>query len=219
MTQVLLPQMGILNMTTRVRLSGGLWGWLGILLPGLLLMMVAPVASAAVQPELGVGMMLVSTDKMSDRRFSRTVILLIEQGDRGSMGLVLNKPSEVSLGFVLPDFRSTEMGKQKLYLGGPMQTSNIFSLVRTDQVHPSMRKVFGNVYAAAGLRALGHIAGQLQPTERLRGYAGYAGWAPGQLKREVEQGVWQLVPADEESVFEAADGLWERLSKGKMKWV
>lgn len=185
----------------------------------MLVLMWYPCTWAMAQPQLQPGMMLVANSEIKHGVFARSVILLIEHNERGSIGVVVNKPREQSLGNLAQRLKPTRYAQDKLFYGGPQQRNAVLTLIRTQRSHPNMRRVMDDVYAVAGVRAMIHIAEQAEPEEQLRVYAGYAGWAPGQLQKELARGAWQLVPADAETVFGTMGDLWERLSGGQMRWV
>lgn len=187
----------------------------------LLVLMGYPGKWAAAQPSLPLqsGVMLVASDEIKDGVFAQSVVLLIEHSERGSVGVVLNKPREYRVGSIAQRLSVTRYAQDQLFYGGPQQRDTVVTLIRTQRPHRSMRRVFDGVYAVTGARALVHIAEQADAEEQLRVYSGYATWAPGQLQQEIARGAWQSTPADAQAIFGSVKDLWERLRGEPMHWV
>lgn len=176
------------------------------------------------QPDGGLkkGVLLVAAPQLSDARFQRSVILVVDHGQKGTMGFRLNQPTQMPLSYFVPALKKKNRPDiDVLFQGGPIDVRNVYVLTRTRRVHPSMHQVTGNVYAAKGLRALGHMLDQLAADETLRAFVGYVGWGPRQLEAEVQRGDWLVVAADEGLIFSPPDApLWERLTKGRLgEWL
>jgi putative transcriptional regulator len=154
------------------------------------------------------GRLLVATPVLGDGNFDRTVVLLLEHGDDGALGLVLNRPSGLAVGEPLPEWRAYAPEPEVVFIGGPVSRSSVIALARLDGDPPAgtWEQVLGEVGVldltadpedlAAGLGAV-------------RVYAGYAGWAPGQLEEEIGTGAWYVVTAETDDVFTGApERLW-----------
>lgn len=181
------------------------------LLAGIVLCLLAIPGGAEHQTPLGKGVLLVAARHVEGPLFRQSVILITEYGSgQGAAGLIINQPSAFPLSRVLPGYKAPDI--DTIYRGGPVQPGGVFILTKTRRVHPSMHHVVNDIYLAAGMRALAHIAEQLGGEERLRAYAGHAGWAPGQLEAEIDRGDWYLVPAAPGHVFSAEpEKLWSAL--------
>lgn len=149
-----------------------------------------------------------------DPTFRRTVVYVIEHRGEGTLGVILNRPSETSVEEVLPSWAPHTSRPHAVFIGGPVEekTALCLATLRTGQV-PA--KIAG-VIAVRGPVALVDLDGD--PTElapRLRGlrvFAGYAGWDSGQLADELGRGDWILVSALPDDVLMDADGdLWGRV--------
>ena len=160
------------------------------------------------------GQLLVAMPTMADPRFARTVIYLCAHSDEGAMGLVVNKLLD-SLSFsdllkqldLEPSRVNTPI---PVHFGGPVEAARGFVLHSTDYAHEATMRVDDGFALTATIDVLKAMAEGRGP--RLSMLAlGYAGWAPGQLDREIQENGWLTVPADEELVFdEAQDEKWER---------
>lgn len=160
------------------------------------------------------GSALVAAPGLRDPHFHRTVVLIIEHQAAGTVGVVLNRPSEVTVRDVLPLWSPHATVPRALYVGGPMQQRAALCVAAlpagVDAEHTAgMIKVRGSL-ALVDLDADPDL---MAPRLRgLRVFAGYAGWSPGQLAAEVDRGHWFVVPALPEDVL-APPGtdLWSRI--------
>lgn len=160
------------------------------------------------------GMLLVADETMADPRFHDRVILLIQHDGQGSAGLVVNRSSRLPLAAVLaaPSPLAEEGGT--LSYGGPVEPQSLLALVQVRQLPPEPAdEVLDGVYVT-GVSVLEEWADFAGEAVRYRAFAGYTGWAPGQLNAEMGRGDWHVLPADDETVFAEGDTqLWERLRK------
>ncbi|SNR27628.1 Putative transcriptional regulator, AlgH/UPF0301 family [Actinomadura mexicana] len=162
-----------------------------------------------------VGLLLVATPQLEDPNFRRSVVLLVEHdGDGGTLGVVLNRPTEILVDRVLPPWAELVTGPAVVFQGGPVALENALALARLPgEDEPLGWRALdgGTEVARVGLVDLeappGLLAAELL---QLRVFAGYAGWSPGQLRSEVEDGSWYLVPAEAGDVFAGdPERLWQ----------
>jgi putative transcriptional regulator len=172
--------------------------------------------AAAVRPAPGglAGQLLVATDELTDPRFVRTVIYMIRHDASGAMGLVVNRPmKDVPLAPLLEEFGVDSTGVSGdiwLHYGGPVERARGFTLHTADYTAESTVRVDEKIALTVGPEVLRAIGTGMGPRRALVAL-GYAGWAPGQLEREIESGAWIGVPADEALVFDDQhDTKWER---------
>lgn len=145
--------------------------------------------------------------------FAQSVILLIAYGPGGAVGIVVNHPTKVALAEVLPDPGLLRGRSDLLYLGGPVALDDLTMLIRSRNAPAKSIRVFTGVYASGSLTTLRAAVGQKLTSASFRAYAGYAGWAPGQLDSELEQGAWIVARADADEVFATApEKLWDTLA-------
>ncbi len=158
------------------------------------------------------GMFLVASRGMSDPRFHQTVILLLHHGPRGTMGVVVNRPSEISIAHLRPELEGVDEQGHEVYYGGPVAPNTLIFLLRSDATPAKAGHVFSDIYAGGSQAALTELIEQSAPVERLRIYFGHAGWAPGQLDVELARGQWHLTRGESEGVFRAdSTTLWDEL--------
>ncbi|MHB8707678.1 MAG: YqgE/AlgH family protein [Desulfuromonadales bacterium] len=180
----------------------------------LLWLMATP--ALAVTVELEAGRLLVARPDLPDPRFRETVILLVQHGPAGTAGLILNRPSRLPLVEVLPELPTAPGSGAMLSYGGPVAPSAMMVLLQVHEAPPEpSQKVLDNVYRPGPDRCAAWL-GETRPVANFRVFAGYGGWAPGQLEGELSRNDWRVLSADERLLFavDAAD-LWQLLSVEK----
>lgn len=170
-------------------------------------------AQSARAGRLAAGKLLVADEDLPDPRFANTVLLLIEHdAEKGTAGLMLNRRTGVPLSRLLPDLKEARGRSDPVYAGGPVGLNEIFALLRAARQPEQARRIFGDVHLISTRELLGKSLTDRVDPARFRVYAGYAGWAPGQLDREVDLGAWHIFPGDSNAVFDPQpDSLWQRL--------
>ena len=145
------------------------------------------------------GKLLIASPSLYDY-FRRAVVLVLEHNEEGAMGVVLNRPSETTVSDAIPDLAELAGDGELVLVGGPVSPESVIAL--GDFEDPS----------DAGTAVLGAV-GLLDPDapspslRRMRVYAGYAGWGPGQLDDELEQEAWIVEQAQPDDPFHEGD-LW-----------
>lgn len=156
------------------------------------------------------GVFLVASRTMPDPRFAKTVILLIKHDSDGTLGLIVNRPTDITLDEAVPDLDATAQAQQHLFAGGPVAMQALFVLVRDVVPRDLLEHVFADVYWTIDKQALEKFLEQHHDTDTLRVYTGHAGWAPEQLDTELLAGGWRLFEADPNLVFHPDPaGLWD----------
>ena len=154
------------------------------------------------------GVFLVASPSLNDPNFRQTVVLVLEHGPQGTLGLILNRTTDLLLSEALPNVSVLKGTEHRLFVGGPVQPNLLLLLSRLKQPQPDMRSVFDNVYVGGDPDALERIITQAGPTARFRAFAGYAGWAPGQLGVEMLQGSWAVLSAENNLFDKDPAALW-----------
>jgi putative transcriptional regulator len=152
--------------------------------------------------QLNKGKFLVASRELGDPRFSETVVLLVEYGAAGAAGLIVNRPTEVALSTVWPDVEGLKRHKAPLHIGGPVEITVLQMLIQSHQRRQDSQHVFADIYVSVSAELLTKMAGETDSGERFRVYAGYAGWAEGQLEAEVLRGDWHIFRADTATLFD-----------------
>ncbi len=176
-------------------------------------------ADAAMRPEppsrrqnLSRGQLLVASRQLPDPNFARSVVLLIDYGAKGAVGVIVNRPTEVKVSSALPDMEGMKDRDDLLFFGGPVAVNRLMMIVRAEKEPPEALHVFGDVYASGSMKALRHVLERRAREGDVRLCAGYTGWAPGQLDAEVSRGDWLVAPADAAAIFdENPSELWGSL--------
>ena len=158
------------------------------------------------------GKFLVASRAIADPRFQETVVLLIGYDDAGATGLIINRPSKVPLAEMLMPVPGLKKRSDIVYYGGPVEGHRILMLIRSPEKLEGADKVFTNVYVSTSRNMLERMIGAHKTQKQFRVYAGYAGWLPGQLDREVSRGDWYILNADADSIFEKESSeIWREL--------
>jgi len=146
---------------------------------------------------------LIAAPSLRDPNFARTVVLLCDHGPSGSLGLVINRPSELKIAEALADVPGATERPETLWRGGPVQTSSVFIL--HDRPALGGHQVVEHLAFGADLDLLKRLLNDADTAgARFRLYAGYAGWGAGQLEFELSQESWIVKSADEPTVFSTA---------------
>jgi len=158
------------------------------------------------------GRLLVATPRLEDPNFRRTVVLMLDHGDDGALGIVVNRPLEVDVAAVLPVWQPYATAPGRLFQGGPVALDSALGVVAVpggDAEPAGVRRIIGSL----GLVDLdtppqvvaGGVAG-------LRIFAGYAGWSGGQLEGEIGEGAWYVVDAEARDPFsDTPQHLWRQV--------
>lgn len=158
------------------------------------------------------GHLLISSGSLFDPNFRHTVVLVGEHNAEGALGLVLNRPLDVTVQESLPALEGLVAEGDPLYQGGPVQPEN--PVLLAELVRPELADIL--VFGSVGFLT-GEVSADISPdVVRARVFAGYSGWGPGQLEAEMAADSWILEPAREDDVFtETPELLWSRVLERK----
>lgn len=175
------------------------------LLAGLLTLLHAVPALAGKEfspSSVGKGVLLVASPSLEDPNFRQAVVLVVEHGSEGTIGLILNRSTNVLLSKALPNIAVLKGTSYQLFAGGPVEPSRFLLLFRLKEPPADARSVFDGVYLGRTPKALERIVTQAKPNETFRAFAGFAAWAPRQLEAEMLLGAWAILPADSVGIFD-----------------
>ncbi|MHB1921548.1 MAG: YqgE/AlgH family protein [Chitinophagaceae bacterium] len=155
------------------------------------------------------GMLLIADPFLKDPSFSRSVILLCESGDSGSLGLIINKPIDLSLHQVAPDLTSEKI---PLYYGGPIQTDSLhFIHQMPDYIPGGMALQPDLIWGGNFETVLALIRNQELNLEKIKIFMGYSGWGKHQLEDELKGKSWMVTSASPRLVFQEKDSqIWKQ---------
>jgi putative transcriptional regulator len=148
------------------------------------------------------GALLVASPSLDDPNFRQSVLLIVEHGSGGTVGLILNRSTKVLLSEAFPDLAFLKGTSHRVFVGGPVNPGRLLLLFRLKEPDKSARSVFDGVYVGGTQALLERVITQPKPTETFRAFAGHAGWAPGQLESEMLQGAWGVLPPGTFNIFD-----------------
>lgn len=140
------------------------------------------------------GRLLVAQPVLTDPNFDRTVVLLLEHGDEGALGVVLNRPTDLIVSEALPEWGDLASAPAVLFTGGPVEPSAVVAVARALPDHrldhmASVLDDLGVIDLHQGPDAyIGHL-------RAFRAFVGYSGWVAGQLEDEIAEGGWWVLDA------------------------
>jgi putative transcriptional regulator len=181
----------------------------GMLLAGVLAILPVPRSDARMRPVTtgppsdrpARGKLVVATAGVEDTNFAHSVVLLVAYApDEGAMGVIVNQPLDVPIARVLPDVAPR---RDHLWRGGPILPTSLLTLLRGPKDVADSELLFADVRMVTSREAFERAMKSSIPAKRLRAFAGHAGWAPGQLEKELARGDWALMPATADIVFAA----------------
>jgi putative transcriptional regulator len=156
-------------------------------------------------------MLLVAHPAFRDLEYRQTVLIAAPAPNGGHVGVILNRPTRRSLGSLFPDHEPSKKVVDPVYYGGPFSRGALVALVRSESAPgggsvPLMK----NLYLAFRANTIDHVI-ETTPNEA-RYFVGYVGWRPGELKSEIDRGLWSVLNADLDTMFRKdTEGLWEEL--------
>jgi len=147
------------------------------------------------------GKLLVAAPRLLDPNFARSVVLVLAHSDQGAVGLVLNRPTMTQVSSPLPEWEDLASAPAVVFVGGPVSEGSICLA----QVKPQVSVPEAGYLPLQG--TLGTVDLEADPAfvgpwiEKLRIFAGYGGWGPGQLESEIQENGWLHCPADPDLIF------------------
>lgn len=145
------------------------------------------------------GRCLIAAGHLRDPNFFKTVVLMVEHGEHGAMGLVVNRPSTVIVSNALAKHFDLCDVEDLVYVGGPVEPAAWLVLHNAEDLADGEREVAPGVYIGGSAEAFEEVMRRLASRDadlQCRVFSGCAGWAPGQLEAEIDRGDWHVVDAD-----------------------
>jgi len=181
-------------------------------------LLVLPAMSASAQQDLPAnGLLLVAKPSLSDPNFSRTVVLVTQTEDGGTVGVIVNRPTTLKLQQFLSGEFDTSNYRDPVYVGGPVMRQALVVLFRSEATPAAPAfHVLKDVYLTMHPDNIERLL--TDKAARYRVYAGFSGWAPNQLESEVMRDGWYFLQADEATIFRSdTEGMWEELLERAQK--
>ncbi len=160
------------------------------------------------------GKVLIAEPFMIDPNFKRSVVLMCEHEEEGSLGFILNKSLDMKINELIADFPKFN---SLVYYGGPVQTDTIHYIHNVGDVLDESMKVMNGVYWGGNFEKLKSlIKSDLIKPQNIRFFVGYSGWSHGQLKDEMELGSWVTDNMDANYLFKVKPQvLWQKVLQNK----
>lgn len=158
------------------------------------------------------GQFLIASPHLADPNFYKGVVLMIKHDEEGAMGLILNRPTENTVGQLWKMVGEEDVKcRHPIFLGGPVNGP----LLALHKLKPAAEaEVLPGIYFAATKSKLEQLVRQkTKPAKPFRFFMGYAGWAGGQLEDELEAGGWLTAKASKSLIFRNAGDLWEQVTR------
>ena len=159
----------------------------------------------------GEAVILVAHPAFRDLEYRQTVLIAAPAPNGGHVGVILNRPTRRSLGSLFPEHEPSKKVADPVYYGGPFSRGALVALVRADEPPgPGSVLLMKNLYLAFRANTIDHVI-ETTPNEA-RYFVGYVGWRPGELRSEIDRGLWTVSGADLETIFRKdTEGLWDEL--------
>ena len=155
--------------------------------------------------------LLIAHPAFRDMNYRQTVLIAAPAPNGGHVGVILNRPTRRSLGSLFPDHEPSRKVADPVHYGGPFSRGALVALVKAENTPgPGTVLLMKNLYLAFRANTIDHVI-ETTPNEA-RYFVGYVGWRPGELKSEIDRGLWSVHNADVDTIFRKdTEGLWEEL--------
>jgi putative transcriptional regulator len=177
-------------------------------LVAMILLSVSALASAQSENE---AILLVAHPAFRDLEYRQTVLIAAPAPNGGHVGVILNRPTRRSLGSLFPEHEPSKEVVEPVFYGGPFSRGALVALVRADSAPGSGSVLLmKDLYLAFRANTIDHVI-ETTPNEA-RYFVGYVGWRPGELKSEIDRGLWSVLNAEVDTIFRKdTDSRWEEL--------
>ena len=155
--------------------------------------------------------LLVAHPMFRDLDYRQSVLIAAPAPNGGHVGVIINRPTRRSLGSLFPEHEPSKKVIEPVFYGGPFSRSALVALVRSDST-PGAGSVpiMQHLYLAFRAKTIDRVIESTPNAARY--YVGYVGWRPGELRDEIDRGLWAVLDADLDVVFRKdTEGLWEEL--------
>jgi putative transcriptional regulator len=176
-----------------------------------ILLALALLVASAARAQDDDAMLLVAHPGLRDLDYRQTVVVAAPHPRGGHIGVILNRPTRRSLASLFPEHEPSKKVVEPVFYGGPFSRGALVALVKTKTITADGTvQLMSNLYMAFKVNTIDSVI-ETTPNDA-RYYVGYVGWRPGELKAEIDRGIWSVLHADVETIFRKdMDNLWEEL--------
>ncbi len=187
-------------------------GWPASLLANVPVQPLKPPPQLPPQKPSTSSFLLIASHKLKDTWFRESVVLATQTGHRGPVGIIINRPQDITLDKIFPVYPAAR--DFRLFAGGPVNPGQISYLFRSNEAVAGALKVSEHTYIANDMTLLRELLSGARAHNGLRVAKRLAGWAPGQLENEIAHGDWYVLPINDTIIFDrpVAD-IWPELSR------
>ena len=173
--------------------------------------LLAAVALPAALAQEDEAVFLVAHPMFRDLDYRQSVLIAAPAPSGGHIGVIINRPTRRSLGSLFPEHEPSKKVVDPVYYGGPFSRGALVALVKAEATPGSGSvQLMKNLYLAFRANTIDQVI-EATPN-KARYYVGYVGWRPGELRREIDRGLWSVLDADRDVIFRKdTEGLWEEL--------
>lgn len=156
---------------------------------------------------------LVAHPAFRDGDYRQAVLIAAPVPNGGHVGVILNRPTRRSLGSLFPEHEPSRKVMDPVFYGGPFSRGALVALVKSDTAPgPGSVLLMKNLYLAFRANTIDHVIEETPNNARY--YVGYVGWRPGELRGEIDRGLWSVTGAELDTVFrKETEGLWEEMQQ------
>jgi putative transcriptional regulator len=147
--------------------------------------------------------LLTARSELPDPDFADSVVLVMNNLGAAPMGVIVNRPTQVSVAEIFPDLKRLAHVHDKVFFGGPVALDTVWFLFRAAKPPKDAIRAFGDIWLSADRDLLLTLLGRDKPMDDLRIFLGHCGWEPGQLEAEIEYGAWTLGHANPDAIFKS----------------
>ena len=177
------------------------WRSLAGLLCLLLILLPHPVPTWAEDSSHLTAILLTARSELPDPDFADSVVLVMNNLGPAPIGVIVNRPTQVSVAEIFPDLKRLAHLHDKVFFGGPVELDTVWFLFRATKPPKHAILTFGDTWLSADRDLLLTLLGRDKPMDGLRIFLGHSGWGPGQLEAEIKNGDWSLGHADPNAIF------------------
>ena len=168
----------------------------------LLALVAVPESATAAEPMAArSAIVLRARPGLPDPNFDGSTILVTNSVADSPFGIVLNRPTQLTVAQLLPEFADTVIAREKVRFGGPVQIDSVWFLFRSQVPDEHAVNVLADVYLSRDRKLLHTLLERGLTKENVRLFIGYAGWETDQLEDEIGRGDWEVAPASADRIF------------------